>query len=263
MKRWIARALNVQPEDLGRGLLLSSCLFLIISSYMIGKVARDALFLARFQAVQLPYADIASGILVGFVVAGYVRLARRTSLRNLLIGSQLFFAANCGVFWVLAKFYHPAWLYPVFYIWVGIFGVLAPTQVWTLANYLLTTREAKQRIRNGGGRRDLGVDICRVCLEGVGARVWHGESSVGDGSVSGDFLRADLCRVEDSQFQAHGIERTSGGNTGERAEGRSGQPAADIFLEISAGPGGGYLDFLFRDHAHWMAIQGDCQGVLR
>lgn len=143
MKRWIERALNVHPGDLGRGLLLTSCLFLIISSYVIGKVARDALFLTRFQAVQLPYADIASGILGGFVVAGYLYLVRRTSLRNLLIGSQLFFAANCAVFWVLADFYHPSWLYPVFYIWVSIFGVLAPTQVWTLANYMLTTREAK------------------------------------------------------------------------------------------------------------------------
>ena len=156
MKRWIARALNVQPGDLGCGLLLSTCLFLIISSYMMGKVARDALFLARFRAEQLPYADISCGILVGFVVAAYVRMARRTSLRNLLIGSQLFLAANCGVFWVLAKFYHPAWLYPVFYIWVGIFGVLAPTQIWTLANYLLTTREAKQVFGMVGGGAILG-----------------------------------------------------------------------------------------------------------
>jgi AAA family ATP:ADP antiporter len=156
MKRWISRALNVHPDDLGRGLLLSTCLFLIMSVNMIGKVARDALFLARFQAVQLPYADIAIGILVGFVVVGYLRLARGTSLRNLLIGSQLFFAANCGVFWALAKFYHLLWLYPVFYIWVGMFGVLAPTQIWTLANYLLTTREAKHVFGMVGGGAILG-----------------------------------------------------------------------------------------------------------
>jgi ATP:ADP antiporter, AAA family len=156
MKRWIERALNIHPGDLGRGLLLTSCLFLIISSYVIGKVARDALFLARFQAVQLPYADIASGILVGFVVAGYLRLVRQNSLRNLLVGSQLFFAANCAVFWVLANYYHPGWLYPVFYIWVSIFGVLAPTQVWTLANYLLTTREAKSIFGMVGGGAILG-----------------------------------------------------------------------------------------------------------
>jgi AAA family ATP:ADP antiporter len=151
MKRWIERALNIHHGDLGRGTLLCSCLFLIISSYVTGKVARDALFLARFRAVQLPYADIASAVLVGFVVAGYVYLGRRLSLRTLLVGSQLFFAANCALFWVLAHYLHPAWLFPIFYVWVGIFGVLAPTQVWTLANYALTTREAKRIFGLVGG----------------------------------------------------------------------------------------------------------------
>ena len=36
------------------------------------------------------------------------------------------------------------WLTPVLYVWVGMFGVVAPAQVWTLANYVLTTREAKR-----------------------------------------------------------------------------------------------------------------------
>jgi AAA family ATP:ADP antiporter len=151
MNRWIERALNIHPGDLSRGVLLSSCLFLTISAYVIGKVARDALFLAQFPAVRLPYADIASGILVGFVVVAYLRLGRHTSLGNLLVGSPLFFAATYGLFWVLAHYYRSAWLYPVFYIWVGIFGVLAPTQVWTLANYLLTTREAKRIFGMVGG----------------------------------------------------------------------------------------------------------------
>src|SRR5215470_3042338 len=151
MKRWIERALNIQPGDLGRGILLFSCLFLIISSYVTGRVARDALFLARFQAVQLPYADIASAVLVGIVVVGYVRLGRRVSLRTLLVGSQLFFAANCALFWALAHYYHMTWLFPIFYVWVGIFGVLAPTQMWTLANFALTTREAKRIFGMVGG----------------------------------------------------------------------------------------------------------------
>ncbi|HLZ92058.1 MAG TPA: Npt1/Npt2 family nucleotide transporter [Candidatus Acidoferrum sp.] len=151
MKRWIERALNIQSGDLGRGALLSSCLFLTISAYVIGKVARDALFLAQFSAVQLPYADIGSGVLVGFVVAIYLRLRRHISLGNLLAGNCLFFAATFSSFWLIAHYYHPAWLYPVFYIWVGIFGVLAPTQVWTLANYILTTREAKRIFGMVGG----------------------------------------------------------------------------------------------------------------
>ncbi len=151
MKRWIERALNVHPGDLGRGTLLCSCLFLIISSYVTGRVARDALFLARFQAVQLPYADITIAVLIGFVVTGYVYLGRHVSLRTLLVGSQLFFASNCTLFWALGHYYHFIWLFPVFYIWVGIFGVLAPTQVWTLANYALTTREAKRIFGMVGG----------------------------------------------------------------------------------------------------------------
>ena len=151
MKRWIERALNIHPGDLGRGTLLCSCLFLIISSYVTGRVARDALFLARFKAVQLPYADIAIALLVSFVLAGYVYLGRRVSLRTLLVGSQLFFASNCALFWALGHYYHPAWLFPVFYVWVGIFGVLAPAQVWTLANYALTTREAKRIFGMVGG----------------------------------------------------------------------------------------------------------------
>jgi AAA family ATP:ADP antiporter len=151
MNRWIERALNIHPGDLGRGILLSSCLFLTISAYVIGKVARDALFLAQFEAVRLPYADIASGVLVGFVVIAYLRLGKRVSLQSLLVNSPLFFAVTCAFFWLLAVRSHPTWLYPTFYIWVGIFGVLAPTQVWTLANVLLTTREAKRIFGMVGG----------------------------------------------------------------------------------------------------------------
>src|SRR5215475_16105416 len=99
MNRWIERALNIHPGDLGRGILLSSCLFLTISAYVIGKVARDALFLAQFEAVRLPYADIASGVLVGLVVVAYLRLGKRISLRRLLINSQVIFAINCTFFW--------------------------------------------------------------------------------------------------------------------------------------------------------------------
>jgi AAA family ATP:ADP antiporter len=152
MKRWIERALNVHPGDLGRGTLLCSSLFLVISAYKIGGVAAAALFLSRFQARQLAYADISSSVLVAGVVAGYVLIARRVHVRNLLVGSMLFFAGNCAVFWVLAHSYSRlVWLFPAFYIWVKLFGVLAPTQIWTLANYVLTTREAKRVFGMVGG----------------------------------------------------------------------------------------------------------------
>src|SRR5712692_10817480 len=145
MKRWIERALNVGPGDLARGVLLCSCLFLVIGSYKIGGVAAAALFLSHFQASQLAYAQIASSVLVAVIVAGYVVIGRRVLVRDLVVGSMLFFSATWAAFWGLAHYYsHLIWVFPAFYVWVKIFGVLGATQVWTLANYVLTTREAKR-----------------------------------------------------------------------------------------------------------------------
>src|SRR5437868_14763923 len=56
MKRWIERALNVAPGDLGRGTLLCSCLFLVMTTYKVGGVAGAALFLSRFPAQQVAFA---------------------------------------------------------------------------------------------------------------------------------------------------------------------------------------------------------------
>jgi ATP:ADP antiporter, AAA family len=144
MTQVLERVLNLRRGDFGRAGLLFLYLFLVITTYVAGRVARDALFLDQFRASQLPFVDISIAVLVGFVVAGYMRIARRLSPPTLFTGSLLFFAANSFAFWYLSRFYHLRWLFPAFYIWVGIFGVLCPAQVWTLANYVLTTREAKR-----------------------------------------------------------------------------------------------------------------------
>ena len=144
MTRLIQRLLDLQREDLGRGGLLFAYLFLIIASYVVGKAARSALFLGKYAAVNLPYVTITIAVMVGLVIAAYVRIARRTTLRNLLVGSLLFFAMSALAFWYVAHYYKTPWLYPAFYVWVGIYGVLAPAQVWTLANHALTTRDAKR-----------------------------------------------------------------------------------------------------------------------
>jgi len=142
--RSIERALNLQAGELRLGAPLFAYLFLVMATYLVGRVVRDSLFLSRFPAAQLPFADIATALTVGALIAVYIRLERYSSLRRLLLASLLLFASNCLLFWVLARFYPVSWLYPVIYIWDGMFGVLAPTQVWTLANHVLTTREARR-----------------------------------------------------------------------------------------------------------------------
>jgi len=142
--RTLERVLNLRRSDFGRGALLFLSLFLVITTYVAARVARDALFLDQFRASQLPFVDIAIAVLVGFVAAAYIRIARKLTPPSLFVGSLLFFAANSFVFWYLSRYYHLRWLFPIFYVWVGILGVVSPAQVWTLANYVLTTREAKR-----------------------------------------------------------------------------------------------------------------------
>jgi ATP:ADP antiporter, AAA family len=138
-------------KTLAKSALLFAYLFLIIAAYVIGKVARDALFLEQFKAIKLPFADIAIAVLVGFVVAGYVRLGQKLSLRRLVTTSLVTYAVIFGAFWYLARFQRFEWLFPALYIFIGIFGVLATAQVWTLGSYVLTTREAKRAFGIVGG----------------------------------------------------------------------------------------------------------------
>jgi len=142
----VERVLGLSGRELRRAFPLFAYLFLTMASSVASKAARDALFLDRYRAIDLPYVDIAIAFLVGIAASVYLWIGHRTNLRNLLVGSILFFAANAIVFWTwsASSVTESGALFVAIYIWVGVFSVLAPSQVWTLANYVMTTREAKR-----------------------------------------------------------------------------------------------------------------------
>jgi ATP/ADP translocase len=133
----------MQPGEVPRALLTFAYLFLIIAAYVMLKAVRNALFISEFGAMKLPYVMIGIALLAGLFAAVYVRLARRRKTPSLVFWTLLFFASNVLVFWWLAVQGFP-WLYPLLYLWSGVFGVLGTTQVWTVASELFTTREAKR-----------------------------------------------------------------------------------------------------------------------
>jgi ATP:ADP antiporter, AAA family len=155
----LERLLRLQRGDLPRGLLLFAHLFLVICAYVVGQVARDALFLGRFSASLLPFADISLFLVVTVTIALYVRAGRRLPLERLIAGSLLVFGATGIGFAVLAHGTPAAWLYPAVYIWVGVLGVLTPAQVWTLANYVVTRREARRLFGFVGAGATLGATV--------------------------------------------------------------------------------------------------------
>jgi len=171
----VRRAFPVQRGDLLRGVLLVAYLFLVICGYLVGQVARDALFLGRFRAELLPYVDMSAFVLVGVVVAVYIRGGAAVGLHRVLRWSLLLFGVTGVVLAVLARGTPGGWLFPVVYVWVAVFGVLAPAQVWTLANYVLTPREAKRLFGFVGAGATMGA-IVGGFLSTVVARAFGAES---------------------------------------------------------------------------------------
>ncbi|MCC7178153.1 MAG: HEAT repeat domain-containing protein [Acidobacteria bacterium] len=142
----LQRILGMNPRELRRSLPLFAYLFLVMGGSVASKAARDALFLERYRAVDLPFADIVIALFVGVAASIYIRAGERLNLRNLQVASLLGFAASALGFWWWAT--RPGeenpTLFLLIYVWVGILSVLVPAQVWTLANFVLTTREAKR-----------------------------------------------------------------------------------------------------------------------
>ncbi|MEZ5293470.1 MAG: Npt1/Npt2 family nucleotide transporter [Vicinamibacterales bacterium] len=141
----VTRLLGLSRSELARVWPVFGYLFLTTAATVASKATRDALFLDRFPAIYLPYADVAIAALTGLAVSVYLRAHRWLSFRSLQMGSLALFTAVSLLFWWLHAAYPGNGAnFVAIYVWVGVFSALAPMQVWTLANFVLTTREAKR-----------------------------------------------------------------------------------------------------------------------
>jgi AAA family ATP:ADP antiporter len=134
---------RTHSHELTQAALLGTYLFLIVTSTVIGKAVRDALFLSHFTALQMTYADLQTIIAIGITMAVYFRLLRSLTLRRLLISSSIFFAIGDIACWWAAT-YHQAWMTRAIYYWLGTQAAVTLPQVSMLARQVLTTRQAKR-----------------------------------------------------------------------------------------------------------------------
>ncbi len=142
MIAYLEKILNVRRDEFTPAFLLFFYLFLMISFFMMGKAVGVALYLNAFPN-QLPQAMIATSLVIGIFVSLYIRLSHRLRLELLIVGTLIFFGLSFALFWWLTRF-HGKGVYALIYIWVYMVGAMGPTMGWTLANYVLTTREARR-----------------------------------------------------------------------------------------------------------------------
>lgn len=147
-------------------------LFGIIASHTVLETARDALFLARLPASQLPWVYLA---MAGVAVALAQVPAHR--LRGLLGPSGL--SASLGamagvtaVFWALPGL-RSDWGLRALYVWSGLVGTVSSLQFWLALGEIFTITQAKRVYRLVGIGSLLGAVagalLARVVSEQLGA----------------------------------------------------------------------------------------------
>jgi AAA family ATP:ADP antiporter len=139
----IRRILNLQEGEGFTAFLLFTYLTLILTSYIVQKSVRDALFLDTYGAMRLPYLYIGVSLLIGVVVTVYVRASSQLGQTALITGTLLLFIANGVVLWWSTRFdWEP--LSIIYYLWANTSGVILTAQAWTLATTILTTPQSRR-----------------------------------------------------------------------------------------------------------------------
>ncbi|MDP9198807.1 MAG: hypothetical protein M3O07_06285 [Pseudomonadota bacterium] len=130
-ERLLTFVTRVAPGEGRSALLFFLHGFLLLASYQVMKALREAFMLAKFSAEQRAYAVALMALVLMIAVPLYGRLRHHLEGAQLLRAVTLFFVVTLPLFAVLAHYGVPI-AFP-FFIWVGIFGVMAVAQMWAFA----------------------------------------------------------------------------------------------------------------------------------
>jgi AAA family ATP:ADP antiporter len=140
--RFLRLFTDVRVGESSTVLLLTLNIFLLLTSYYVLKVVREALILTEFGAEVKAYASAGQVLLLAALVPAYGSLAGRVPRRRLLDIVTIICMGCLGVFYGLGKAGVP--LGVVFFVWVGIFNVMIIAQAWAFANDVYTNDEGKR-----------------------------------------------------------------------------------------------------------------------
>jgi ATP:ADP antiporter, AAA family len=144
LDRFLRLFSDVRPGEGGTVVLLFANLLLLLVSYYVMRVVRDATILATGGAVVQSYASAGMAlVLMGFIPL-YSWFATRVNRLKLVVGMTLFFIATVELFAIGFAGNAPV-MAIAFFVFVGIFNVSAIAQFWSYANDLYRT-EAGERL---------------------------------------------------------------------------------------------------------------------
>ncbi len=141
--RILERFFGVRRREVFRILPLTSAYGLVMASLYILKPARNALFLDRLGIDQLPFVLILVAAIGAATALVFTRFTSKLRIDRLVLGTYLVLIV-CLIGFRLILPQQWSWSYYLFYVWVNIYGLLATSLIWLLANAVFNAREGRR-----------------------------------------------------------------------------------------------------------------------
>ena len=171
LQRLFSKVVTFRTGEATTAWLMFAYSFLAMTAYNILKPVTRSKFIGALGSDNLPYVQLAAGLLIGLLMHGYSRASDRVPRRWLVPLTQALEVLLLLVFWVLFKT-EAAWVSVAFYVVGLILGVLLISQFWTLANDFYDPRQAKRLFGFIGGGASLGgatgAGLTLLAVEHVG-----------------------------------------------------------------------------------------------
>ncbi len=164
LDRFLAPISKVQAGE-GAGALLLACnAFLLLFTYYLLKTVREPLILDQPNGAEVKSLSTAlQAALFLIVVPVYGSVASRFRRMGLMTAVTGFFMTNLTLFWFLGGMGMKVGV--AFYLWLGVFNMLAVSQFWAFANDLYTEEEGKRLFPVVGIGASLGAWLGSVAAE--------------------------------------------------------------------------------------------------
>jgi ATP:ADP antiporter, AAA family len=137
---------DVRPGERRFAVAAFLTLFGIFAGYTTLETARDALFLAKLPASQLPWVYLAMAGLAVVLTSAPGWSSTGPSRPGTLAATLLLFAAGTLAFWAFGS-WRNAWMLRALYVWTGLVGTVSGLQFWLVLGEIYTITEAKRLYR--------------------------------------------------------------------------------------------------------------------
>ncbi len=142
IERLLSPIADVRREEAAGVLLMTLLMFLLLAAYYMLKTAREVFILTEGGAEIKSYSSAGQAILLLFLVPAYGAFASRVDRVRLVRSVTLFFAANLLLFIVAVRGGLQVGI--VYFLWVGIFNLMAIAQFWAFASDLYTKEQGRR-----------------------------------------------------------------------------------------------------------------------